>query len=132
MILTVNEVRARLFKLVDPVMRTREFHRKYDLFSDYSVGDRLAICEKNWNLTMAYIHSIASHLNVMGFPDTATRAVPPEIILTAFVTYSQVTRTLIQMDQERKLTVPDLDADFLLYMFVDFLGKFSGFTDTRV
>lgn len=130
MILTVNEVRKRLFNFADSMIQTPEFHEKYALLSDYSMEDRLDVCEKNWNLTMAYIHAIASHLDVEDFPTIATRAVPPEIILTAYTTYWRVTEILIHMDQKRKITVPDSDKDFLLYMFADFLGEISTTTGT--
>ena len=130
MTLTVNEVRKRLFKFADPIIRPQEFHEKYVLFSDCSIEDRLNICEKNWDLTMAYIHAIASHLDVKDFSTTATRSVPPEIVLTAYAIYWQVTQTLVHMDQKRKITVPDSDMDFLLYMFSNFLGEFSEFTGT--
>ena len=35
--LTVNEVRKRLFKFADPIIRTQEFHEKYakDIVEDY-------------------------------------------------------------------------------------------------
>ena len=79
---------------------------------------------------MAYIHAIASHLDVKDFSTAATRSVPPEIVLTAYAIYWQVTQTLVHMDQKRKITVPDSDMDFFLYMFSNFLGEFSEFTGT--
>ena len=130
MTLTVNEVRRRLFKFADPIIRTKEFHEKYVLFSDCSMENRLNICEKNWDLTMAYIHAMASHLDFVGFATVATQAVPPEIILATYTVYWQVTQTLVHMDQDRKITVPDSDKDFFVYMFSDFLGESSEFTDT--
>lgn len=130
LILTINDVRKRLFKFADAMIQTPEFHEKYALFSSCSMEERVDICTRNWDLTMAYIHAIASHLDVEDFMVTATRAVPPEIILTAYVTYWQVTQVLTHMDQNREITVPDADKDFLLYMFADFLGEFSDFAGT--
>lgn len=112
------------------MIQTPEFHEKYALFSSCSMEERVDICTRNWDLTMAYIHAIASHLDVEDFMVAATRAVPPEIILTAYVTYWQVTQVLTHMDQSREITVPDADKDFLLYMFADFLGEFSDFAGT--
>ena len=125
MTVTVNEVRKRLFKFVDPIIRTPEFYEKYVLFSDFSLEDRFAICEKNVNLSTAYIQSIASHLDVEDFSTTATKAVPPEIILTTYAIYWTVTQTLVHMKQNRKITVPDSDAKFLIYMFSEFLEDFT-------
>lgn len=123
---TVNEVRKRLFLLFSPVINTPEFHEKYLSFSTLTdLQKRLDICEKNWGLTMAYIHAIALHLDDKEFPSMANRAVPPEIILTAYTAYWHVTQELAQADQGRKLSVPDSDSDFLTYMFSDFLEEFS-------
>ena len=123
---TVNDVRNRLFRLFSPVINTPEFHEKYLSFSTLTdLQKRYDICEENWGLTMAYIHAIALHLDDKEFPSIANRTVPPEIVLTAYTVYWQVTQELVQADQDRKLSVPDSDSDFLTYMFSDFLGKFS-------
>ena len=128
---TVNDIRKRLFRLFGPVINTPDFHQKYLSFSSIEeIEERLNICEKNWGLTMAYIQAIASHLDVANFASETNRAVPPEIILTAYTAYWQVTQTLVQMDQEREISVPDADPDFLLYMFADFLEEFSSISDT--
>ena len=124
--ITVNDVRNRLFRLFSPVINTPEFHEKYLSFSTLTdLQKRYDICEENWGLTMAYIHAIALHLDDKEFPSIANRTVPPEIVLTAYTVYWQVTKELVQADQDRKLSVPDSDSDFLTYMFSDFLGKFS-------
>ncbi len=124
--MTVNQIRVRLFGLIDPMINTPEFHEKYHLISDCSMEEALEISTRNFNLTMAYINAIASHLDVESFAVTANRSVPAEVIYTAYLIYWQVTQTLIAMDQNRVISVPDSNKDFLMYMFQSFLGDFIG------
>ncbi|MCM1295644.1 MAG: hypothetical protein NC311_08890 [Muribaculaceae bacterium] len=124
--MTVNEIRVRLFGLIDPVINTPEFHEKHHLVSNCSMEEALEISAQNFNLTMAYINAIATHLDVKDFAATANRSVPSEVIYTAYFIYWHVTQTLVRMDQRKIIAVPDSNGDFLMYMFQSFLGDFIG------
>lgn len=124
--MTVNEIRVRLFGLIDPVINTPEFHEKYHLVSNCSMEEALEISTRNFNLTMAYINAIATHLDVKDFAATANRSVPAEVIYTVYFIYWHVTQTLVRMDQRKIIAVPDSNGDFLMYMFQSFLGDFIG------
>lgn len=122
LVLSVNEIRERFGNLMAPIFLADEFHAKYAMLSDLPPEKASDICSENFDLAIAYIHSIATHMEADGFALKATRAVSPEVILTAYTTYWVITQVLIAHEQEEKVNVPDSDADFLLYMFRDFLG----------
>lgn len=131
MVLTIRKIRERLGELTRPIFFTDDFKEKYDTLSRLPEHQTIEICEKNHGLAMAYLHAIVSHCDIPDFSLQATQAVTPEVILTTYTTYWIVTQTLIEQDQKRKLSVPDSDADFLLYMFGDFLGAFEALNDSQ-
>lgn len=120
--MTVNKIRERLGRILTPVF-SAVFEAKYMILSDLPKDAAAKVVEQNFELAVAYIGGIASHLGDEGFYCLAAQSAPPEVIFTVYNIYWQITRFLSSQDQQRDIYVYDSDAFFLTYMFTDFLAE---------
>lgn len=116
---TVNEVRVKLGKLVEKIF-TEDFKIKYESTANQfeDIAHEI-MCQEQSN-TDIYALLVSKNINSKDFLVNINKIVSPFIVFTFFMRYHFVTCHFIENEQNKMISFPDNDSDFLREIFINY------------